>query len=76
MCEAAAVAIKLQCGREYGFSGDPHRATDLSKLSSQELAGLPTATASAKGIFPNLTEKPLFLNAEIASLEQKISEIT
>ena len=39
MCGAAAEAIKLQCGREYGFSSDQQGATDLTKLSSQQLAG-------------------------------------
>ena len=42
MCIAAADAIKLQCGREYGFSDEAQRATDLSKLSSTDLVGLPT----------------------------------
>lgn len=42
MCQAAAIAIKLQCGREYGFSSDPQRATNLAKLSIVQLAGLPS----------------------------------
>ena len=42
MSAAAADAIKLQCGREYGFSDEPQRATDLSKLDSPAMAGLPT----------------------------------
>ena len=42
MCVAAAEAIKLQCGREYGFSDGKLRATDISKLTSSEIAGLPT----------------------------------
>lgn len=43
MCTSAAAAIKLQCGREYGFTdGEKLRATNLSLLSVQELEGLPT----------------------------------
>ena len=44
MCVSAAKAVKLQCGREYGFAdqGEKQRATDLSKLKRQELEGLPT----------------------------------
>lgn len=39
MCVAAAEAIKLQCGREYGFSDETQRATDLSKLKPTDIAG-------------------------------------
>lgn len=43
MCISSAAAVKLQCGREYGFSrGEELRATDLSSLAPRELAGLPT----------------------------------
>ena len=43
MCLSAATAIKLQCGREYGFSdGEKLRVTDLSSLTGQELNDLPT----------------------------------
>ena len=42
MCASAAEAVKLQCGREYGFSDLPGRATDISKLSTGERTGLPT----------------------------------
>ena len=44
MCLSAAEAIKLQCGREYGFAdeGETLRATDLTQLQSHELEGLPT----------------------------------
>ena len=38
MCTDAADGIKLQCGREYGFS-DPDikpRATELDKLSAED----------------------------------------
>ena len=34
MCQDAAEVLKLQCGKEYGFSSDPQRATDISKLNS------------------------------------------
>ena len=42
MCIAAADAIQRQCGREYGFSSEPLRATDLSKLTREQRRGLPT----------------------------------
>ena len=42
MCISAAAAVKLQCGREYGFSDAEKRATDLSTLAANELEGLPT----------------------------------
>ena len=43
MCHSAAEAVKLQCGREYGFSeGEEKRATDLSTLSEAELDGYET----------------------------------
>ena len=42
MCASAAEAMKLQCGREYGFSDLPGRAADISKLSTGERTGLPT----------------------------------
>ena len=44
MCLDAAAGIKLQCGREYGFAdpSDKVRATELHKLSEEELQGLAT----------------------------------
>ena len=42
MCVPAAETIKLQCGREYGFSDQRQRATDLSKLTASDRSGLPT----------------------------------
>ena len=43
MCISAAAAVKLQCGREYGFStGKELHATDLSSLAPEQLVGLPT----------------------------------
>ena len=42
MCISAAAAVKLQCGREYGFSDAEKRAADLSTLAANELEGLPT----------------------------------
>ena len=38
----AAEGIKLQCGREYGFSEIKPRATQLDKVTPAELLGLPT----------------------------------
>ena len=42
MCISAASAVKLQCGREYGFSDAEKRATDLSIMAANKLEGLPT----------------------------------
>ena len=43
MCLFAAEAIKLQCGREYGFTdGEEQRATVLATEESEKLVGLPT----------------------------------
>lgn len=48
-CEHAADAVKLQCGREYGFSENLQpRGTELHKLSDAELADLPTDNVSAE----------------------------
>ena len=45
MCKHAAGVVKLQCGREYGFS-DPStqpRGTDLTELSPEQLQDLATS---------------------------------
>ena len=42
MCISAAAAVKLKCGREYGFSDAEKRATDLSIMAVNKLEGLPT----------------------------------
>ena len=42
MCENAANAVKLQCGREYGFSEDEPRTTVLSEVHVTDLDGLST----------------------------------
>ena len=43
MCHSAAEAVKLQCGREYGFSeGEEEQATDLSTMNEAELDGYET----------------------------------
>ena len=42
MCVPAAASIKLQCGREYGFSDEAKRASDISKLTEDQRSGLPT----------------------------------
>ena len=39
---SAAEAVLRQCGREYGFSDEPMRATDISTLTPEEREGLPT----------------------------------
>ena len=44
---SAVSAIKLQCGREYGFSEDEKlRDTDLLSLSAEELNAFPTNNIS------------------------------
>ena len=49
MCTSAAEAIKLQCGREYGFSdGEKLRASKLSSLTSDQLEALPTNNLSTE----------------------------
>ena len=43
MCTDAAEGIKLQCGREYGFSdSEPPQSTQLDKLTVNEPTGLPS----------------------------------
>ena len=42
MCISAADAILVLCGREYGFSDEPLRATDISQLTQSQREGLPT----------------------------------
>ena len=43
MCISAAEALKRQCGREHGFAGNGKlQATDISQLTPEERAGLPT----------------------------------
>ncbi|KAG1715052.1 Myosin-VIIa [Nymphon striatum] len=51
MCATAASAVKLQCGREYGFSEVKLRATDLSLLSEKDLEGLTTNNLVAERDF-------------------------
>ena len=42
MCNDAALGIKLQCGKKYGFSDDDVRAIELHKLNEGELKSLPS----------------------------------
>ena len=53
MCAHAAYAMKLKCGREYGFTDDSQlpRATQLEKLTEDELFGLPTNNLSTERDF-------------------------
>ena len=52
MCTETATALKLQCGRKYGFSDDKVPwATVLSTLSSLELEGLSTNNLIAERYF-------------------------
>ena len=50
MCVDAAYAVKLQCGREYGFADDNQlpRATQLDKLTEDKPFGLPTNSLSTE----------------------------
>ena len=50
MCVEAADGIKVQCGREYGFSdpGEKPRATVLSSLTASELKDLETNNLAAE----------------------------
>ena len=49
MCADASRTVKLQCGREYGFTDDaPPRATQLDLLPEQELAKMPTHNIDAE----------------------------
>ena len=62
MCVYAAYAVKLQCGREYGATA---RATQLDKLTEDELSGLPTNNLSTKRDFykfSHLSEVTTFRN--------------
>ena len=45
--------MMLQCGREYGFAdkNEPARATQLSLLTAEELAQLPTNNIPSQRIF-------------------------
>ena len=42
MCIDAAEGIKLQCGRENGFSKSDARSTQIDKIAPNELSGLLT----------------------------------
>ena len=55
MCEAAAKAVQVQCGREYGFSdkGDV-KTTVLTVLDSKDLEGLPTNNLISERHFSKL----------------------
>ena len=48
-CVSAAEAVLCQCGREYGFSDEPLRATDISTLTPEEREGLPTNNCISEG---------------------------
>ena len=51
MCIEADTRILMQCGREYGFfeaSDLSKRATDISLLTADERAGLPTNKLQAE----------------------------
>ena len=57
MCTDAAEGIKLQCGREYSFSdSEPLRATQLDKLTANELTGLATNNLDTEHNFQDLVD--------------------
>ena len=65
MCTDAAVGIKLHCGREYCFSDDEVRATELHKLNERKLKGLPTNNLETErdlSKFSHLSELATFPN--------------
>ena len=67
MCVDAANAVKLQCGSEYGFADDSElpRATQLDKLTEEELFGLPTNNLNTEkdfSKFSRLSELANFRN--------------
>ena len=70
MCVDAAEGIKLQCGREYGFSEIEPRATQLDKLTPAELLGLPTNNLDTKrdlSKFSRLSEVAKFRNNKFSA---------
>ena len=67
MCVDAAYTVNLQCGREYRFADDSQllRATQLDKLTEDELFGLPTNNLSTErdfSKFSHLSEVAKFKN--------------
>ena len=77
MCISAAEALKRQCGQEYGFAGnDKLRATDISELTPEEIAGLQLIIASVKEISHSLIKKLLLHTAGMGSSMQRTSQIT
>ena len=75
MCVSAAEALKRQCEWEYGFSdGQDLRATNISNLTPEQRAGLPTNNCISEQDLSNFV---LCHAAEIESLKkQRISKIT
>ena len=70
MCIDAADGIKLQCGREYGFSGSDVRATQLDKLPPTELSGLLTNNLDTErdlSKFSRLSEVAKFRNNKFSA---------
>ena len=70
MCVDAAEGIKLQCGREYGFSEIKPRATQLDKLTPAELLGLPTNNLDTErdlSKFSRLSEVAKFRNNKFSA---------
>ncbi|KAG1679710.1 Down syndrome critical region protein 3 [Nymphon striatum] len=75
MCATAASAVKLQCGREYGFSEVKLRATDLSLLSEKDLEGLPTNNLVAKRDFSREAQWDVLQHEKLKTrLEAKLNK--
>lgn len=54
ICIDAAEGIMHPCGREYGFSENDTQASQLDKLASNELSGLPTNNLDTERNFSKL----------------------
>ena len=71
MCVYAPYAVKLQCGREYGATA---RATQLNKLTEDELFGLPTNNLSTERDFykfSHLSEVTKFRNSRFQAKDKR-----
>ena len=71
MCVYAPYAVKLQCGREYGATA---RATQLNKLTEDELCGLPTNNLSTERDFykfSHLSEVTKFRNSRFQAKDKR-----
>ena len=72
-----AYAVKLQCGREYGLADDSQlpKATQLDKLTEEELFGCPQTIWAEKGIFINSVISLKRQSSETTGFRQRVSEM-